>query len=107
MELLHGLEAFFGRARSVRNAPRTLDLDLIDHGGQIRAGGEGELVLPHPRAHMRAFVLLPLKEIAPRWRHPASGERIDRLVAALPWSDRQSARPSGPPLVPCAVQRGA
>ncbi|TGY87455.1 2-amino-4-hydroxy-6-hydroxymethyldihydropteridine diphosphokinase [Marinicauda algicola] len=105
MVLLHGLEEEFGRARTVRNAPRTLDLDLVDYRGQVRGGGE--LLLPHPRAHMRAFVLLPLREVAPRWRHPASGEGIDRLIAALAWSDRQLARPAGPPLKPAAVQRGA
>lgn len=107
MALLHGLEQSFGRARTVRNAPRTLDLDLIDYRGLVREGGQGDLVLPHPRAHMRAFVLLPLRDIAPRWHHPVTGESLGRLVAALPWSDRQTARPDGPPLVPAAVQRGA
>lgn len=107
MVLLHGLETEFGRARTVRNAPRTLDLDLIDYRAEVIEGGEGELILPHPRAHLRAFVLLPLRDIAPHWHHPATGESLTRLIAALPWSDRQSARPAGAPLSPCAVQRGA
>lgn len=108
MVLLHGLETEFGRARTVRNAPRTLDLDLIDYRGQVIEGGEGGLVLPHPRAHLRAFVLLPLRDIAPRWHHPATGQSLTRLIAALPWSDRQSVRAAGPPLMrAAAVQRGA
>lgn len=105
MVLLHGIEQSFGRARGHKNAPRTLDLDLVDYQGRVI--GEEALILPHPRAHVRAFVLLPLREIAPHWRHPVTGETIARLVAALPWSDRQSARPAGPPLIPAAVQRGA
>ena len=74
---LHALEAGFGRRRSVRNAPRTLDLDLLAYHDEVRpheAGGAGGLVLPHPRLAERAFVTVPLAEIAPRWRHPVTGE---------------------------------
>jgi len=63
LDALHAIEDRHGRRRSVRNAPRTLDLDLLLYG--IRIVREGDLTLPHPRMHERAFVLMPLLEIAP------------------------------------------
>ncbi len=81
MGCLHDIEARFGRARTVANAARTLDLDLIDYFGQVRGRGP---VLPHPRAHLRNFVLLPLAEIAPDWRHPVSRRPLAALIDALP-----------------------
>ncbi len=80
---LHAVEAGFGRRRSERNAPRTLDLDLLAYGDERReAGPDGEgLILPHPRLAGRAFVLVPLAEIAPGWRHPVTGERAADLAA--------------------------
>lgn len=73
------IEARFGRVRSDRNAPRTLDLDLIAFGRLvIDAPG---LTLPHPRAHERLFVMGPLAEIAPGWRHPVSGAGATELAA--------------------------
>ena len=78
---LHAVEADFGRSRGgARNAPRTLDLDLIAHGRTV-LDGPG-LMLPHPRAAERLFVMGPLAEIAPDWRHPVSGERAAELAAA-------------------------
>lgn len=68
---LHAIEARFGRARGEPNAPRTLDLDLVDFEGEVRDGPG--LVLPHPRAHLRRFVLTPLLEVAPGWVHPRLG----------------------------------
>lgn len=79
---LHAIEAEFGRVRSRPNAPRTLDLDLLDHAGAISAGPG--LVLPHPRLRERPFVLLPLHDVAPDWTHPATGETLSKLIAALP-----------------------
>ena len=79
---LHQVEAAFGRVRGVRNAARVLDLDLIDFGGLVHDAPE--LTLPHPRMHERAFVLLPMLELAPHWRHPISGVSTDDLVRALP-----------------------
>lgn len=76
---LHWIERGFGRDRSRRNAPRTLDLDLIAHGRSMLE--EGGLTLPHPRAAERLFVMGPLAEIAPTWRHPVTGARADRLVS--------------------------
>jgi len=84
LALMHAIEAQFGRERRVRDGPRTLDLDLLDYDGRVQAGGEGEPTLPHPRLSHRAFVVRPLAEIAPDWRHPVSGETVGHLIAALP-----------------------
>lgn len=68
MAALARIEDAFGRRRDARNAPRTLDLDLIAYG---RASGDlNGLILPHPRATERRFVMGPLAEVAPQWRHP-------------------------------------
>ena len=82
LELLHATETAFGRVRSQPNAPRTLDLDLLAHGGTI-ADGQA-LTLPHPRLAQRRFVLEPLAEVAPHWRHPITGLTADEMLARLP-----------------------
>lgn len=82
---LHDIEAAAGRARGVRNAARSLDLDIIDIDGQIR--DTPDLVLPHPRAHERAFVLVPLRDVEPGWVHPRLKRSVDALLAALPLHD--------------------
>lgn len=69
MQTLGRIEDAFGRQRSTRNAPRTLDLDLIAYGRE--QGDCAGLILPHPRAAERLFVMGPLAEIAPEWVHPA------------------------------------
>lgn len=80
---LHEIEAKFGRVRKIRNEARVIDLDLLAYGDRI--SGEGEVpILPHPRMSERAFVVLPLVEIAPDWRHPVSSLSGADLVAALP-----------------------
>jgi len=79
---LHGIEAEYGRVRGAANAARTLDLDIIAMGDAVRAAPDP--VLPHPRAHLRAFVLLPLAELAPNWVHPVLHRPISALIAALP-----------------------
>ena len=78
---LHGIEARFDRLRPYPNAPRTLDLDLLDVDGVII--DQPGLVLPHPRLHLREFVLRPLLEVAPGWRHPILGDAVG-LLAAMP-----------------------
>jgi 2-amino-4-hydroxy-6-hydroxymethyldihydropteridine diphosphokinase len=75
---LQGLEARFGRRRSAANAPRTLDLDLIAHGRAVM--DSHALVLPHPRAADRLFVMGPLAEIAPDWTHPVTGQNAEILA---------------------------
>jgi 2-amino-4-hydroxy-6-hydroxymethyldihydropteridine diphosphokinase len=87
---LFAIEQQFGRQRSIRNAPRTLDLDLLLHGEAVLA--TPTLTLPHPRMHERAFVLAPLLEIAPEAGIPGHGavrtlleicvdQRIERIAA--------------------------
>jgi 2-amino-4-hydroxy-6-hydroxymethyldihydropteridine diphosphokinase len=83
MTLLHEIEANFGRTRSSANAPRVLDLDLLIHGERVSGPGEWPC-LPHPRLSERAFVLLPLAELAPDWRHPRTGRCLAELIEALP-----------------------
>ncbi|WP_300779759.1 2-amino-4-hydroxy-6-hydroxymethyldihydropteridine diphosphokinase [Enhydrobacter sp.] len=81
---MHAVEEAFGRVRSVTNAARRIDLDLLDFRGQIAVGGPGRATLPHPRLAERAFVLRPLADLAPGWRHPETQMSIQALVAALP-----------------------
>ena len=102
LSFLHAIETRFGRERRQRWEPRTLDIDLIAFGNavlpdlatflrwrdmpedeQLRRTPE-ELVLPHPRLQDRAFVLVPLAEAAPDWRHPASGLTVREMKEALP-----------------------
>jgi 2-amino-4-hydroxy-6-hydroxymethyldihydropteridine diphosphokinase len=71
LQALHAIEAGQGRERPYHHAPRTLDLDLLLHGKQVIS--TPVLTLPHPRLHLRAFVLLPLLELAPDLRHPTLG----------------------------------
>jgi 2-amino-4-hydroxy-6-hydroxymethyldihydropteridine diphosphokinase len=81
LAVLLGVEAAFGRTRGARNAPRTLDLDLLDLDGQVlEAPG---VTLPHPRLHLRRFVLAPLAEAAPGWRHPILGSTAGELLEQL------------------------
>lgn len=79
MATLHAVEADFGRERRVPNAPRPLDLDLIDYDGRVDSR-LARPVLPHPRATERAFVLAPLLDVAPDWRDPVSGREGRELL---------------------------
>jgi len=79
---LHRIETEFGRVRQVRNEARVLDLDLLDFGRVQHA--DDRITLPHPRMHQRAFVLLPLQDVAPDYVHPVTGRGIGDLVAVLP-----------------------
>lgn len=81
LDMLHRIEESFGRVRGERNAARVLDIDLIDFEGQISTDWP---VLPHPRMDQRAFVLVPLRDAAPDWRHPVTGLSVAELVAAAP-----------------------
>jgi len=80
---LHRIEAELGRQRVERNEARAVDLDIISFGRMVLNGPTPPLV-PHPRMAERAFVLLPLADLAPDWRHPSTGERISSLIARLP-----------------------
>ena len=105
---LHAVEAAFGRERRARWGQRTLDLDLIGIGDLVRpdrAGYEAwraldaqaqqqrapdHLILPHPRAHERAFVLVPLADVAPDWVHPVLGRSVREMLDALPQDVRDA-----------------
>ena len=82
---LQALEAASGRVRGEANAARTLDLDIIDIDGLIRAAPDP--VLPHPRMHLRAFVLRPLLDVATAWTHPVLQQTASALLATLPLQD--------------------
>jgi len=88
LSLVHEIEAEFGRVRRTRDEARILDLDLLVYNDLV---SQRPPVLPHPRMHQRSFVLLPLAELVPGWRHPVSGESIEQLIAAL--ASDQIARP--------------
>lgn len=93
LELLHLVEADLGRVRRERWGPRAIDLDLLDYHGQLEnQGGIGgleaglgpiPLTLPHPGIPERPFVLIPLMDIAPDWRHPVSGLSAFEMLEKL------------------------
>lgn len=85
LAFLKDLEQSFGRKRTARNAPRPLDLDIIDYDGKIL--NTGSLTLPHPRMCERGFVLFPLQEIAPNWHDPIKNRAIMDWIARLSLSD--------------------
>ena len=110
LALLHRVEAAFGRRREARWGQRTLDLDLIGMGARVlpdRAGFEAcrglapedqqrrapdRLILPHPRLQERAFVLVPLADVAPDWVHPVLGLSVREMLAALPQAARDEVK---------------
>lgn len=94
--LLKGLQAIeqtCGRVRGVRNAARTLDLDIIDMAGLVRDAPDP--ILPHPRAHERAFVLRPLREVAPDWVEPRLRQTVEALLERLGEQALSEERPEG------------
>jgi 2-amino-4-hydroxy-6-hydroxymethyldihydropteridine diphosphokinase len=93
LAILHRIEARFSRVRGTLNAARTLDLDLLAFGDRVmnRNGGP---ILPHPRLHERAFVLMPLAQVAPGWRHPSLGRTVEEMITDL--SPEQYVRMLGP-----------
>ena len=86
MANLHRLEYAFQRVRSVPNASRTLDLDLLDYNGLV-IGNQSMLRLPHPRINERAFVLFPLSDICSNWVSPLDGSKIEDLINKLSIDD--------------------
>ena len=86
LDILHTVEAEFGRTRTVKNAARALDLDLLDFRGQV-IEDECGMVVPHPRMLTRGFVLFPLAEIAGEWRDPMQSRTVMDWIARLPLAD--------------------
>ena len=84
LRVLNQIEDDFGRVRTFQNAPRTLDLDLIDYAEQI--WNTERLILPHPRAHERGFVLQPLSDMVPK-HHLGQYGRIEQLLQQVDVSD--------------------
>lgn len=111
LERLHAIEARAGRVRGARWGARVLDIDLLGSGRRVRPdpatqvawmklpseqqareAPEG-LILPHPRLQDRAFVLVPLVEVAPAWRHPVTGRRVAEMASRLTASEMAKVRP--------------
>lgn len=91
LKILHDIEREFGRVRRARWEARLLDLDLLAVDEQVLPDREGwasapanAFRLPHPRLRERRFVLLPLLDVAPDWRHPVTGEGVGEMLAKLP-----------------------
>ena len=80
------IEKKLQRIRGVKNQPRTCDIDLIDYDGKIL--NSKRLTIPHPKAHLRNFVLFPIKEISPKWIHPILNKKIDLLIKKLSYKLR-------------------
>ena len=114
LSTLNRIEAEFDRERTNRWAARTLDLDIIDYGGLISPDPQiywqwrrrpidlqanrtpDCLILPHPRMQDRAFVLVPLCDVAPDWVHPVTGATARQMLAALPQADVAAVKPISP-----------
>lgn len=82
LQSLMAIEAAAGRVRGAVDAPRVLDLDIVAMGDLVRRAPDP--ILPHPRAHQRGFVLVPLAEVAPGWVHPVLHRSVEALIADLP-----------------------
>ena len=111
LQLLHRVEEMYARERAHRWAPRTLDLDLIAIGDTILPDSStvetwinlplerqmkeapDQLILPHPRLQDRAFVLIPLAEVAPEWVHPVLGISVKKMLKTLPEVEKAEIRP--------------
>jgi 2-amino-4-hydroxy-6-hydroxymethyldihydropteridine diphosphokinase len=108
---LHAVEQTFGRQRDTRWGQRTLDLDLLAIDAKVapdlttfdawysldvevqKIKAPDTLILPHPRMQDRAFVLVPMADVAPEWRHPVLGKTVLEMLAALPASLKDEVKP--------------
>lgn len=90
LDLMLSIEEEFGRVRTVKNAPRLLDLDLIAYHDEIIKEGN-RLIVPHPKMSERLFVLKPLEDISENWVHPVTGHNIAKMLQDLP--SGQEAKP--------------
>jgi 2-amino-4-hydroxy-6-hydroxymethyldihydropteridine diphosphokinase len=108
---IHDIESDYGRVREKRWASRGLDIDLLAAGDAILPDQEtllhwmelplerqsqeapAELLLPHPRLHERAFVLVPMADVAPNWRHPVLNRTVREMLSDLPDAERRAIVP--------------
>ena len=90
LKICNLIEKKLGRKKSIRNAPRSCDIDIIDYEQKILNLDDNNLILPHPRMNKRNFVLLPLFEINSSWKHPKSKKIIVNLINSLPIKDLRS-----------------
>jgi len=81
IKVFSSIEKKLQRTRGFQNQPRTCDIDIIDYCNKVI--NSNELIIPHPRAHLRNFVLYPLKEISPEWTHPIFNKKIEFLIKKL------------------------
>ena len=93
------IEFELGRKRSKKNEPRTCDIDIIDYNGQVIefTFNNSIFTVPHSKLTYRNFVLFPLQEIAPNWKHPKSNDSIGDLIKKLPIDDKKSILKIGKP----------
>ena len=87
LKICKQIETSLGRKKAPKNSPRTCDIDIIDYNQKISANG---INIPHPRMHLRNFVLLPLFEIEKTWKYPNSKRSIKNLIFSLSNSDIRS-----------------
>ena len=87
LKICKQIEISLGRKKAPKNSPRTCDIDIIDYNQKISANG---INVPHPRMHLRNFVLIPLFEIEKTWKYPNSKRYINNLIFSLPDSDIRS-----------------
>ena len=81
IKIFKDIEKKLQRNRGLRNQPRTCDIDIIDYNGKII--NSKKVIVPHPRAHLRNFVLFPLRELSPHWLHPLFNKKIEFLIKKL------------------------
>ena len=87
------IEKKIGRQRDKKNDPRTIDIDIIDYNNQVsefKTKDSRLIKIPHKKLTLRNFVLFPLREICPNWKHPETGKYIDELIDKLPDVDKKS-----------------
>ena len=84
MKIFKNIEKKLGRSNSLKNAPRTCDIDIISYRNRVLSN---DIIIPHKRMSKRNFVLIPLFEIAPYWVHPKTNKSIKKLIFSLPIKD--------------------
>ena len=87
LDLCKNIEKSLGRKKTLKNAPRVCDIDILDYDKTLKSN---QIHLPHPRMHKRNFVLMPLFEINKEWKHPVTKQHIKKLIFSLSNKDISS-----------------